>query len=100
MPASLVTTVRAMPVSVFLTVTVTPGSTAPVWSLVTPVIVPVVSCADATPWSVATSSIISPSLRMRDLLSLRETDRPPARSLPLVTRRDKLGCYVAVATRP
>src|SRR4029077_4207390 len=41
-----------------------PGRTPPVWSLVTPVIVPVVSCAAAATPNVAASSIISPSLRM------------------------------------
>src|SRR4051794_9677276 len=70
MPTSFVTTVRKAPVFVFFSVTVTPGNTPPVESDVTPVIVPVVSCAAAVPHTTATSSIISPSLRMRDLLRL------------------------------
>src|SRR3979409_37882 len=71
MPAWLVTTVRDAPVLVFLTVTVTPGRTPPVESLVTPVMVPVVSCADATTHVAAISSIITPSLRLRELLRCR-----------------------------
>src|SRR5579871_2500890 len=48
----------------FLTVTVTPGSTDPVWSNAVPVMVPVVSCADAAIASAATSITESASLRM------------------------------------
>src|SRR5690349_6699522 len=85
MPASFVTTDRTAPVLVFFSVTVTPGSTPPVESLVTPVIVPVVSCAEAVVNNPATSSIISPSLRMPDLLwfgSLSLLRQPPTRTPP------------------
>ena len=77
MPDALVTTVRDVPVLMFLTVTVTPGSTPPVASAVTPVMVPVVSCAVATTCIAATSSMIDPSLRM--LASLSELRREPFR---------------------
>src|SRR3954462_9639937 len=78
MPTSFVTTVRNAPVFVFFSVTVTPGNTPPVESEVTPVMVPVVSCAEAAPHTSATSSIISPSLRMRDLLRLAAYHRNAA----------------------
>src|SRR5712691_360867 len=67
MPSSLVTTVRSV-LSVFLSVTVTPGRTPAVESVVTPVIVPVVSCAEAVPHNTAARSAVSPSRRICDLL--------------------------------
>src|SRR3954471_23074678 len=78
MPTSFVITVRNAPVFVFFSVTVTPGKTPPVESEVTPVMVPVVSCAEAALHTSATSSIISPSLRIRDLLRLAAYHRNAA----------------------
>src|SRR5262245_38700728 len=46
-PASLVNTSRETPVPVFVTVIVTPGSTAFVWSVTVPTICPVKPCAPA-----------------------------------------------------
>src|SRR5690349_12252967 len=77
MPASLVTTERPTPVPTFLAVTVTPGSTLPVWSVVDPVIVPVVSCAAATPHIAATNSIITNGLRISTLNSDRTLNQNP-----------------------
>src|SRR3954452_14750326 len=77
MPTSFVITVRNAPVFVFFSVTVTPGNTPPVESEVTPVMVPVVSCAEAALHTSATS-IISPSLRMRHLLRLAAYHRNAA----------------------
>ena len=78
----------------FLIVTVTPGSTAPgLIASSTPVIVPVVSCADAAAPKAATSSIVSTSLRMLDLqwwsLRVRGMTTQAGAAYPLVTTRDK-----------
>src|SRR3954452_24749965 len=77
MPTSFVATVRNAPGFVFFSVTVTPGNTPPVESEVTPVMVPVVSCAGAALHPSATS-IISPSLRMRHLRRLAAYHRNAA----------------------
>jgi hypothetical protein len=60
-----VTALRTAPVLTDLSVTVTPGRTPPVESVVTPVIVPVVSCAAVVDETITAKSSISPSLRIR-----------------------------------
>src|SRR5439155_27367934 len=53
---SFVTTVRASPVSVWVTVTVTPGSTAPLWYVMRPLNCAVESCAQAAAAETRTES--------------------------------------------
>src|SRR5205085_5838904 len=87
-PLPSVTTVRVNPVSVCVTVTVTPGSTAPLSSLTVPVI-----------WAVACAQAVAPATRIsahtaKDLnritILLRLTER---RSTPKSDRDERTRGY-------